>query len=93
MRGGMFNVSRSVFFYVAAALAVISILLAVYFMIPGIYHPYFSLSHVALVDPHKHPATVKSAHHIYAAGFFVLAAVFALVAYFQRPKKTVNKAL
>lgn len=85
----------SVLFSSAAALVFICVALSVYFLIPGIYHPYISLHSeggIGLVDPARHPALVKSAHRIYAAGFFVLALIFAAVAYIMRPKKGLKAA-
>ena len=80
---------RSIFFYLAAAFAVGCLLLAILYMVPGIYHPFVAYSDggLYLVDPAKRPHFVKSPHHIYAAGFFVLALIFALLAYLFRGKR------
>lgn len=80
-------------YYLAIALAVIFVILTVYFMIPGIYHPYISFhdGKPGLVNAAKHWGTVSSVHHIYAAGVFVGALAFGLIAFLTRPKKQVVK--
>jgi hypothetical protein len=85
---------RSTLFYISAAIALISVMIAVYFLVPGIYHPYLSLSsgHPGLVDATKHPKVVRSVHRIYAAAFFFLAAIFASIAFLNRPKKVSEMA-
>jgi hypothetical protein len=67
----------------------ISLFVAVYFLIPGVYHPslYLSSGHLAFVDATKHPRVAMSAHRIYAAAFFVLAVAVAFVAFLSRTKK------
>lgn len=89
------TMNRSVLFYIAAALAGICFLLAVYYMIPGIYHPFVAYTSDAglyLVDPAKKPHFVDSPHHVYAAGFFVLTLVFALFAFLLRKKRAFKAA-
>lgn len=80
---------KKVLFIVAAALAVVGVIAAVYFLIPGIYHPYLSLQSggLTLADPAKHPAVVKSVHRVYAAGSFGLALICVAIAFVLRPKK------
>lgn len=80
-------------FYVAIALAVIFVLLTVYFLIPGIYHPYIAFhdGRPALVNAAKHWGTVSSVHHIYAAGAFASALACGLIAFLTRPRKQVVK--
>ncbi len=80
---------RPVIFSIAIAVAVLGVILAVYFLIPGIYHPYIALSNgkFNFVNPTKHPHVVNSSHHLYALAFFFFAAIFALAAYLLRPKK------
>ena len=80
-------------FYVAIALAVIFVMLTVYFLIPGIYHPYLAFhdGNPGLVNATKHWGTVSSVHRIYAAGVFVVALAFGLIAFLTRPKKQVVK--
>ena len=81
--------NRSILFFAALALAAVTIAMAIWFLIPGIYHPYFSLhaSSFGFVDASKHQAIVKSAHRVYSAGFFVLALIFGMLAFALRPKK------
>ena len=78
-----------VLFYAVAAIAAISVVLAVYFLIPGIYHPYVTLRDggLGLVDLNKHPSVVKSAHRFYAVAFLAFAVILVMVAYLFRPKK------
>jgi hypothetical protein len=85
----MDSIMKKVLFIVAAALAVVGVIAAVYFLIPGIYHPYLSLQSgsLTLVNPVKHPAVVKSVHRVYAAGSFGLALIFVAIAFVLRPKK------
>ena len=59
-------------FYGAIAVAVIGILLGVYYLIPGVYHPLAS------------PPTV--AHYKHAALFFVLGVIGIIAAFATRPK-------
>jgi hypothetical protein len=77
-------------FYVAIALAILCVIMTVYFLIPGIYHPYFSLhdgSSIHLVSMAKYPRVVKSVHHYYAAACLVVALALGLIAFLLRPKK------
>jgi hypothetical protein len=73
--------NRSALFYAAIVLAVITIAMAIYYLIPGVYHPHLSLHHGF--------ALVKSTRPIYVAGFFVLALIFGVLAFMQRPKKAI----
>ena len=59
-------------FYGAIAVAVIGILLGVYYLIPGVYHPL------------ANPPTV--AHYKHAALFFVLGVIGIIAAFVTRPK-------
>jgi hypothetical protein len=79
--------SRSVLFYAAIALAAIFILLGIYYLIHGIYHPYvlFDRPFTLINYPHVN----SSAHKKYSAIFFVIAFVFLLGAYLARPKKAI----
>ena len=78
-------------FYVAAAVAILFLIATVYFMIPGIYHPYISFHDgkisPSLVSAAKHPGVVYSAHHIYAAAAFVVALACGLIAFLTRSRK------
>ena len=80
---------RSVLFSIAGVIAVLCAMAAVYFLIPGIYHPYLALrgGQLGFIDPNKHPSVVKSAHRIYAAVCLGSAFIFAVAAYLSRPKK------
>ena len=85
---------RSVILYIAGSIAVLCIIAAVYFLVPGIVHPYLAVRNGAFgfVDPGKHPSIVKSAHRLYAAAFFVLAVISAALAYLFVGKKAVKAA-
>ncbi len=77
-------------FYVAIALAILFVVMTVYFLIPGIYHPYISLhdgSSISLVSMSRYPHIVKSVHHYYAAACLVVALACGLIAFLLRPKK------
>ncbi len=69
--------NRSTLFYAAIVLAVVTLVLAIYYLIPGITHPHLSLHHGF--------AMVKNTRRVYVAGFFVLALIFGVLAYMQRP--------
>ncbi len=60
-------------FYGAIAVAIIGILLGVYYLIPGIYHPL------------AYPPTI--AHYKHAALFFVLGVIGIITALVTRPKE------
>jgi hypothetical protein len=80
---------RSALFYVAIALAVISVIAAVYFLIPGIYHPYISIEsgHLVLITPGRHLALSNSRHRFYAGACVFLAVLFAVIGLLLRPRK------
>lgn len=80
-------------YYVAIALAVLFVILTVYFLIPGIYHPYISLHDGTpnLVSMAKYPRIVKSVHHYYAAACFIIALVCGLIALLVRTKQQVSR--
>jgi hypothetical protein len=86
--GSLTNVKKTLF-YVAAAIGVLAIIAGIYFLIPGIYHPYLSLheGNLYFVDGTKHPLVVKSVHRFYAVGSFVWAAIFIVIAFFTRPNR------
>lgn len=70
--------NRSTLFYAAIALAVVTLILAIYYLIPGVYHPHLSLHHFVTF--------VKNTHRVYAIGFFVLTLIFGVLAFMQRPR-------
>jgi preprotein translocase subunit SecG len=74
---------RSTLFYAAITLAAVTLILAIYYLIPSIYHPHLSLHHFVTF--------VKKTHRIYAGGFFVLAIVFGLLAFRLRPRKALTQ--
>ena|SRR5579863_5968700 len=76
-------------FYVMLAIAMLSVFMAIYFLIPGIYHPYIYIhsSEVGLVDPVKHPGVVMSVHHFYAVAAFGMAVALFAVAFLLRARK------
>ena len=77
------------------ALAIIFVMMTVYFLIPGIYHPYIAFHDgrlsPSLVNATKHPGTVMSAHKLYAASAFAVALACGLIAFVTRPKKQVGR--
>ena len=80
-------------YYVAIALAILFVILTVYFLIPGIYHPYISLHDGTpnLVSMAKYPRIVKSVHHYYAAVCFIIALTCGLIAFLIRTKQQVGR--
>ena len=80
-------------YFVGIALAILFVILTVYFLIPGIYHPYISLHDGTpnLVSMDKYPRIVKSVHHYYAAACFIIALVCGLIAFLIRTKQQVSK--
>ena len=80
---------KKTLFYAAAAVGVLAIIAGIYFLIPGIYHPYLAIHDGTFhfVDGAKHPSVVKSVHRFYAAGAFAGAAIFIAIAFFTRPKQ------
>lgn len=87
--GGKYLRMRSTLFYIAIALAIISVIAAIYFLIPGIYHPYISIErgHLVLITPGRHLALSNSRHRFYAGVSFFLAVLFAITGLLLRPKK------
>lgn len=79
-------------FTIAIVFAAVCVLLAVYYSIPGIYHPFFAISdgQFQFVDANTHPFMVKSAHHKYTLLLIGAAVVFALIAFLFRGRKTVR---
>ena len=64
-------------FYGAIAIAVIALILAVYYIIPGVYHP---LTSAPATDP----------HYKHAIGFAAIAVVCVLAALINRPRTAVR---
>jgi heme A synthase len=86
---------RKVFFLIAAILAIVFVVAAIYFLIPGIYHPYISLNSkrgLVLVNAAKHPGVIYSAHRFYAGAAFVVALLLAFIALMARPRAQVAHA-
>lgn len=61
-------------FYGAIVAAVIALVLAIYYLIPGIYHP-FTFSGLP-----------TDSHHTHGIAFFVLCALLVVVALVNRPR-------
>lgn len=86
---------RKVFFLIAAILAIVFVAAAIYFLIPGIYHPYISLNSkrgLVLVNAAKHPGVIYSAHRFYAGAAFVAALLLAFIAFMSRPRVRLARA-
>ena len=77
--------NKQTLFYVGVAFVVLGVLLGVYYLIPGIYHP------APIHLTHKGHAP-NAVHRVYAVGFFVLAAIGGAVAFIMRPKAAAAKA-
>lgn len=68
--------NKQVLFYLAIALAVLGVLLGIYYLIPGIYHPVYSGRHQAAYTVHK----------LYAVAGFGLAILGGAASFVLRPK-------
>ncbi|HYL43529.1 MAG TPA: hypothetical protein VEU97_09105 [Ktedonobacteraceae bacterium] len=69
---------KKTLFYGAAAIAILFVILGVYYLIPGVYH----------IVSNGGPATAAMhAHKRYAVVFFVLAVIGIAGALFTRPKR------
>ena len=77
--------NKQTLFYVGVAFVVLGVLLGVYYLIPGIYHP------APIHLTHKGHAP-NAVHRVYAASCFVLAVIGGAVAFVMRPKAVVTKA-
>jgi hypothetical protein len=69
----------------AATVAVIMLVLGVYYLIPHIWHPYVFLDHPFYFVNSR--LVSYNAHKKYAAIFFAIAVLAFLYAYLVRPKK------
>lgn len=80
---------RSTLFYVAIVLAVIAVAAAIYFYVPGIYHPYISIEngHLVFIGPARHLRVSTSRHRFYTGACVFLAAVFIIIGFLSRPRK------
>jgi hypothetical protein len=87
--GGKYSDMRSILFYVAIALAIIAVAAAIYFYIPGIYHPYISIEngHLVFIGPGRHLHVSTSRHRFYTGVCVFLAAVFVIIGFLMRPRK------
>ena len=66
--------SKSTLFYGAIVIAVIALILAIYYIVPGVYHPLtFS-------------GTPTDSHRTHAIAFFILFVLLVIVALVNRPK-------
>ncbi len=72
---------KKTLFYGAAAIAILFVILGVYYLIPGVYH---------IVSSGGPEAATMHAHKRYAVVFFVLAVAGIATAFFTRPKKSVS---
>ena len=77
--------NKQTLFYVGVALVVLGVLLGVYYLVPGIYHP------APIHLTHKGHAP-NAVHRVYALGGFILAVIGGAVAFVMRPKAVVTKA-
>ena len=71
--------NKQALFYGGIALVVLGVLLGVYYLIPGLYHPApFYLTHKGHAP--------YAVHRLYAAGFFVIAVVGGAIVFVIRSK-------
>ena len=66
--------SKSTLFYGAIIIAIIALVLAIYYIVPGVYHP-FTFS-----------GTPTDGHKTHAIAFFILFVLLVIVALVNRPK-------
>ncbi len=66
--------NKTTIFYAGIGVAIIALLIAVYYVVPGVYH-------VLASNP-------TQAHYKHAAAFFAVAVVAALAAVINRPRAT-----
>ena len=66
--------SKSTLFYGAIVIAIIALVLGIYYIVPGVYHP-FTFS-----------GTPSGSHKTHAILFFILFVLLAIVALVNRPK-------
>jgi hypothetical protein len=80
---------RSTLFYIAIGLAVIAVAGAIYFYIPGIYHPFVSIEngHLVFIGPGRHLRASVSRHRFYTGACVFFAALFVIAGFLLRPKK------
>ncbi|GAC1397533.1 MAG: hypothetical protein NVSMB49_03480 [Ktedonobacteraceae bacterium] len=69
--------SKTTIFYAGIAVAVVALLIAIYYVIPGVYH-------VLASDPMK-------AHYKHAVAFVAIAVVAALAAVINRPRSVASR--
>lgn len=69
--------SKSTLFYGAIVIAIIALVLAIYYIVPGVYHP-FTFS-----------GTPTDSHKTHAIVFFILFILLVIVALVNRPKPNV----
>jgi hypothetical protein len=66
-------------FYLGIAVAVLGIILGVYYLVPGIYHP----APIHLTHKGHAPMAV---HRLYALAGFALAVIGGIIAFMKRPQ-------
>ena len=77
--------NKQTLFYVGVALVVLGILLGVYYLIPGIYHP----APIHITHKGHNPNAI---HRLYALSGFLLAIAGGAVAFVMRPQAASAKA-
>jgi len=75
--GSIFFMKKTLFFC-AIAVAILFVMLGVYYLIPGVYH---------VVGNGGRDSATMHPHRIYAGTFFVLAVIGMAVAFISRPQK------
>lgn len=75
----------SALFTAAIAIAFVTIILGVYYLIPHVYHPFVYLDHPFILV--NHPLVNYTAHKKYTAIFFGIALIALFGAFLLRPKR------
>lgn len=78
---------KPVLFYGAIILAALLMALGIYYLIPGIYHPFIFIDH-PLMGFINHAHLNYNAHKKFTAVFFALALLAILAAYLTRPRRS-----
>jgi hypothetical protein len=74
----------SALFTTALIIAIVTILLGIYYLIPHIWHPFVFLDHPFFFV--NSPLVNYNAHKKYTAVFFAIAALASFCAFLMRPK-------
>jgi hypothetical protein len=75
----------SALFAMAITIAIVTVILGVYYLIPHVYHPFIYFNHPFMLI--NHPLVNYTAHKKYTVVFFGIALIALFGAFLVRPKK------